>query len=293
MDPSPSVDENTLAYASPATVAPSKRGKGFLAAAASFALPGLGHALAGRWKRGLFWFAVYHLACLTGLAVLGLRGRILLVLLPLMVLTPALFLGSLIDAYLTAKRRGGRMLGRPWARYAAGAAILVAGLIAAPQARLAALARPHWTEPFVISTPSMSPTIRPGDRFIVAKQPRTWRRWDVVALVPPVNPNTTFCKRIAGLPGETVELRDGVLHVNGTPVPAPPGIGPFTSPGPQAPYGTQGHPLTLGPNEYFVLGDNSPLSADSRYWPSPVAERALVGHVTAIYWPPNHARILH
>ena len=57
--------------------------------------------------------------------------------------------------------------------------------------------------------------------------------------------------------------------------------------------------MVLGPDEYFILGDNSPVAADSRYWRKPVPGHQpgalpagrIVGRVTAIYWPPSRWRL--
>ena len=85
---------------------------------------------------------------------------------------------------------------------------------------------------------------------------------------------TRYVSRIAGLPGEKIEIIDKTLFVNGSPTDPPPGAGPYV--GRLEKYflggnGVEGAPMTLGPDKYFVLGDNSPRAADSRYWREAVA----------------------
>lgn len=285
------MDQHTATTSDPTLPPPSRRGKGFLALSATLFLPGLGQFLAGRHRRGLIWFSISILVSLIGIGLLGLRGRVLLILFPLVTLEVILSLAVIIDAYLIGRRTGGRMLSRPWLRYLAGLFVLVMAFFLQPSKLIAIAQRPYWAEAFVMPTPSMNPTIIPGDRFLVSKGFRAWHRWDIVALHPPAEPKNVYCKRIAGLPGETVEIRSGVLHINGAPVAPPPGIGPYTAISPMAIYGTEGHPITLGSDEYFVLGDNSPISGDSRYWPTQPHESQLVGHVTLIYWPLQRIRV--
>lgn len=146
--------------------------------------------------------------------------------------------------------------------------------------------------------------VRNGDRFLVSKalQPQ---RWDVVAFDCPDEPGTLYAKRIVGLPGERVELVDDKVTIDGQVISPPdflhylhyvqfpdrPGI-----PG----WGQQGKPALLGPDEYFVLGDFSPRSRDSRLWlqgsgdhpPYAVPRAAIAGVATYIYWPPRHWRRL-
>jgi signal peptidase I len=120
---------------------------------------------------------------------------------------------------------------------------------------------------------------------------------------PPVNPTEVFPGRVVGLPGEKVEIVNGGIVVDGKAVPTPGGLGPYVElhfgalPG----VGVEGHPITLGPDEYFMLGDNSPISYDGRVWQmaAPGHQRGAVpredieGKVTAIYFPLNRMRRFH
>ena len=108
--------------------------------------------------------------------------------------------------------------------------------------------------------------------------------------------------RLIGLPGEQVELLEGKVYIDGKPVATPPGIGNYDSnpryPAPRN--GCQGNPIRLGPDEYYVLGDNSPISNDSRYWkagspghqPGTIGRADIIGVATYTYWPPSHWRRL-
>ena len=91
--------------------------------------------------------------------------------------------------------------------------------------------------------------------------------------------HTLFVKRLVALPGDTVEIREGQLFVNDSPVPDPPAMG---SAPPDYP------PRTLRSNQYFVLGDNRRASHDSRAADvGPISGKMLQGHVKAVLWPPG------
>jgi signal peptidase I len=111
-------------------------------------------------------------------------------------------------------------------------------------------------------------------------------RWDVAILKH--DGGSESVKRVAGLPGETVEIRDGKLLVNGARV-APPAqlAGEYI-----VQKGSFGHtPVRLAPDEYFFLGDSSYLSSDSRRW-GPVKREDIEGRVIAVLLPWRRLRWL-
>lgn len=87
----------------------------------------------------------------------------------------------------------------------------------------------------------------------------------------------TFLKRLVGLPGETVEARGGRLLIDGSPLDEP-----YARPGTEEGRGR----WRLRRNQFFVAGDNRPMSCDSRVW-GPVPRESLIGEVAAVYWPPD------
>jgi len=92
-----------------------------------------------------------------------------------------------------------------------------------------------------------------------------------------------YVKRIIGLPGEHIEIRNGQVFANGEPLASKDGISPINY---ESPLGGKQErvPITLGDDEYFVIGDNSEVSIDSRHF-GPVPETNLFGKVTKIYYP--------
>ena len=102
---------------------------------------------------------------------------------------------------------------------------------------------------------------------------------------PYVKPSAQYMKRVGGLPGEHIRIEPPHLIVNGKAITLPgevrlPGRG---SPDEAALTHTTNE-LTLGPDEYFVIGDNTSTSLDSRYW-GPLPKNNIVGRATRVYWP--------
>jgi len=152
---------------------------------------------------------------------------------------------------------------------------------------LAVLIRVFVLAPFFIPSGSMIPTLLEGDRIIVSKI--TYRftepqRGDIVVFKYPKDTSKDYVKRLIGLSGETVALKNNQLYINGQAMPEsylPAGVH-FSDYGPeQVPEG-----------EYFMLGDNRQNSEDSRYWGS-MPRKNVIGKALFIYWPLNRIGILH
>ena len=299
---------DTLHYAPPALptggAGASLRGKGALAVAATLLLPGLGQILAGERRRGVRWIAAYVTLTIVTLATFVTHQLVpvLIVTVPLQIL---LQLACVIDAYRVGRRSTRKMLGGPARRYFVAVLLILATMFANPMFALALPAQRFLAETFVTPAASMSPTLEPNDRFIVHKRLEP-RRWDVVAFLAPDEGEgrIKFVKRLVGLPGEQVEIIDNTIHINGKPVTPPPGLGPYEGrlhPGASgARNGCEGRPIQLGRDEYYLLGDNSPISGDSRYWktgspghqPGTIGRGDIIGRATWIYWPPSRWRSL-
>lgn len=144
----------------------------------------------------------------------------------------------------------------------------------------------------VMTSPSMAPTLRgtgvkDGD-WVLSERVSYWfrrpRRWEVVAFHS--NDGVPVMKRVAGLPGEEVSLRDGRVRINGSLVPYPAELERIK----YVPDGMlcRGRAARCGQG-YFVLGDDSGDSQDSRY-DGPVAPERLEGRAWLIVWPPSRIR---
>ena len=114
-----------------------------------------------------------------------------------------------------------------------------------------------------VSGNSMQPTLQNEDNLIVDKLSYRFRapkRFEVVVFPYRGMENTYYIKRIIGLPGETVQIVDGFIYINGEKLEEGYGLESIDA----DKYGTAANPVVLGEDEYFVMGDNRNASADSR-----------------------------
>jgi signal peptidase I len=131
-----------------------------------------------------------------------------------------------------------------------------------------------------------SPSAGPWEDRALAKKPI--QRRHVVIFKYPEDPNRDFIKRVIGLPGETVEIKDKVVYINGTPLDEP--YAHFLEP--PLPHDDPEYGLRSGDNygpkvvpegELFVMGDNRDNSADSRYWGF-LPRDQVKGRALLVYW---------
>ena len=130
---------------------------------------------------------------------------------------------------------------------------------------------------------SMEPALHDGDRLVVDRVTYNLAevdRGDVVVLRYPRNPNVDFVKRVVGVPGDRIAMRAGVLFVNGV-VADDYGCIPDKE---------NLDELVVPHDEFFVLGDNRPISCDSREF-GLVAEHLIKGKVRARFWPLGTASV--
>jgi signal peptidase I len=169
----------------------------------------------------------------------------------------------------------------------------------------ALFARTFLFQAFQVPSSSMERNILVGDHLIVNKfllapgrggllsrmlPQRSVRRGDVIVFKFPEDPRRDFIKRVVALPGETVEIRDKVLYVEGIRLPeshvtfSEDRVWPDD---PELPESyrrrDQSRPFTVPPGSYFALGDNRDNSYDSRFW-GPVPAGNLKGRAMIVYW---------
>ena len=96
-------------------------------------------------------------------------------------------------------------------------------------------------------------------------------RFDIIVFRLKSDPKVYYIKRVIGLPGETVQIRDSVIYINGQPIEDP------YSQGVSFRGGSAENPVTLGEGEFFVMGDNRNDSIDSRFSVGPVNKSQIIG----------------
>ncbi len=150
---------------------------------------------------------------------------------------------------------------------------------------LAQLIMVSVAQAFQVEQYSMEPTLLPHDRVLVNKflyRFRPPQRGDVIVLRYPLNPQRNYIKRIIGLSGETLQLKEGKLYINARLMREP-----YLNEAPQGNYG----PFTVPADSVFVMGDNRNNSEDSRAF-GPLKKELIVGQALFIYWPPTHVHLL-
>ena len=151
---------------------------------------------------------------------------------------------------------------------------------------LAIPVRTLFVQAFKIPSSSMESTLMKGDRILVNKLQycfREPRRWEVAIFRWPSDPGHMFLCRVVGFPGELIEIRNGSILINGSPVQIPSLLSQIQWRN-RGEYGQPGKPVQIPKDSYFVLGDNSNSSRDSRYLGF-VHRRDFIGQVFCIYWP--------
>lgn len=139
-----------------------------------------------------------------------------------------------------------------------------------------------------IPSGSMLPTLEVNDRLLIDKVSYDFsdpHRGDIVVFHPPesLHQHDAFIKRVIGLPGETIEVKDGKVFVNGQAlkenyIEAPPDY--------------HWGPETVPPKSYLVLGDNRNDSFDGHYWGFVTRDR-IIGKAAVRFWPPDRVALFH
>ena len=163
------------------------------------------------------------------------------------------------------------------------------------------LAISMFTARFEIRQVSMQPNFYAGQRVVVERLPNALSPWlteiayaagkpepaalglkrgEIIVFYQPNESSTPLIKRVIGIPGDTIQVVDGAVWLNGKRLGEPYVDGKATTC-----FAVCG-PITLGPDTYYVMGDNRPDSLDSRTF-GPVSGNLIVGRVVLRYWPLN------
>lgn len=169
---------------------------------------------------------------------------------------------------------------------------------------LALIIRSFIVQPFKIPTGSMEPTLMPGDRILVVryiyglripftfksvakfKDPQTG---DIIVFNYPEETKRAFIKRCIGKPGDEIEIKNGEILLNRSPLKKQPVNKVYYYN--RGEFGQEGKAIKIPQDSFFVLGDNSASSKDSRYWGF-LDAKYLIGKAVMIYWPLNRIRFL-
>lgn len=137
-------------------------------------------------------------------------------------------------------------------------------------------------QPVKVEGTSMQPSLQNDERIFINKFVYRFGisdigRGDTVVFLYPGDPTKSYIKRVIGIPGDTVEIDDGTVVVNGKPLSEPYVADYFRDRIPMA-------EKVVPPDQYFVLGDHRSSSNDSRSWGT-VPRRFIYGKAVFVYWP--------
>lgn len=147
-------------------------------------------------------------------------------------------------------------------------------------------------QPNQVKGASMDPTFGSGDYIFTSKityKMRAYHRGDVVVFKSPGNPDIEYIKRIIGVPGDVVMVKDNEVYVNGRQLNEP-YISAKTNLW-EGGFSKNGEGTKIAEGMLFVMGDNRPRSSDSREF-GPVTEESVIGQVFYRYFPPSKVGVI-
>ena len=135
-------------------------------------------------------------------------------------------------------------------------------------------------QPVQVEGTSMLPLLKNHERIVVNKiayHVESIHRGDIIVFHYPLDPAESFIKRVIGLPGDWVSIRDGQVYVNGRRLKEPYVMPAYLDE-------ETCSPVHVAPGHYYVLGDHRDFSSDSRTWGT-VARKYIYGKAVFAYWP--------
>lgn len=250
--------------------------KPWLAALLSFVNTGWGQFYVGKWKRGLVLLGIETLIGL--LYVFGMGNFAFFVMGGMALIAFNIFVA--VDAYLSARQAGEYVL-RPCNRW------WVYGLLVVFNLSFggfydATVSRTLFNT-YKIPSGSMLQTLQVGDHLMaeIVTDDTIIERGDVLILLYPVEREKHFIKRVVGLPGETVEMRDKEVFINGAKLDEPYVWHSNPRPDPKT---DQFGPYVVPDGQLFVMGDNREASYDSRFV-GPIVRKDIIARAKYLYFP--------
>lgn len=265
-------------------------------------ITGLGQIYAGKIKRGIFLFFIPLAISIPFIlysfnlifnpnTTLNFFSLLLGILLVIIGFAYGIFV--IVDAYCCAKAYNvSNSLSRSITtgkRVLLIAGIIFFGSIFNPSKIIALYIRNNVVQAFKIPTKTMEPTLLQGDLILADKtiyKKSEPKRGDIIIFLFPEDTKKMFIKRLVGLPGETIEIKNGSILINGTVLREPSFVKKYYYN--RGDYAKEGETVKIPEDGYFVLGDNTAFSQDSRYFGF-VPKKYLVGKAYKIYYPFNRS----
>lgn len=245
----------------------------FRAVLMTLLMPGLGHVYCGELVMGLAWAALGSLSGVISLWALATRSpHLALASIPMWVIS----LAAVAHVVLVAKKCPADYQLRSVNRVSV--YLLLLAISSLGVVGFGIQFRTNYIAAYVTPSRDMEPTLRPGDRFLVDKtafNSNGIEMFDLVVFKNPELPKRTYIKRVAALPGSTVEVKDGQLYIDGELYEYDGAVNQDL-----APYG----PFVVPEYNVFVVGDNLGKSRDSRHF-GPIPNLGVIGKASFLFWP--------
>lgn len=249
----------------------------------SLLMPGLSQISSGKIKRGFVLYLLSQALFLLAVYICLLPFQPFNIILPLVIIV-VVYVIVTRDAIILAKNPINSLKMQPLLSGA-----LLVGILIVNTSLLKPMIKKtineHLVEAFHIPSASMSPSLLPGDYILASKLPNNTdpKRGDIVVFHSPSDPTRRLVKRVAGLGGELIEVKENKLYINNTEQKEN-YVGDAlqdepSSPTPPNKFG----PATAPAGSIFVLNDNRKFGSDSRSWGF-LEENQIIGRAATIYW---------
>lgn len=257
--------------------------KWWVAGLLSLLEPGLGQIYNGQARKGII-ILLLPLLLLPGLLLCLNSSKVLVYLGIYVISAVAYYIIVAVDAVSNARKLNSDYQIKKYNRIAIYIGVVILSVLI--NISLTAFIRSNYVQAFKIPAGSMEPTLLIGDHILVdrSQSARNPNRGDLIVFEYPEDPAKDFIKRVVAVGGDTVEIKDKQLLVNGKLA-----IEPYVAhkeanifPASLNPRDNFG-PHTVPKDSYFVLGDNRDRSYDSRFWGA-VSKDKIKGTVKNLYW---------
>ncbi len=248
----------------------------------SLLLPGLGHLSCGKVKKAVIIYVVFQISILAAFFIF-LRIAFPYNLILSVTLFTSVYLYAVIDSILLEKNPDNALKLKPILGYSLLVAVIIFhSTIIRPLLRN--LIKQKYIQAFKIPSDSMFPTLLVGDMLLVDKHAysnNNPKRGDVIVFQSPENPSKTLIRRIVGLGGETIEIKNTKVYINGSLWAEPYGV--ETDKTFQSNERNTLDPFAIPENSYFVIGDNRDQKHDNTFW-GIVDRKDVNGKAVKFYW---------
>jgi signal peptidase I len=256
-----------------------------LSAILTFFMPGLGQIACGKIKRGVAVY-IFSLIFFIAAAFVAIQPIPMFNIIAAGLIFISVFLFTLIDSILIAKNPDNTLKLKPLIGYSI---LVIASIVNSSlvQPAISKTIKAKYIQAFHIPSISMMPSLLIGDHLLVNKQTykkNSPKRGDIIIFDFPEDTSKTFIRRVVGIGGDVIEIRNKQLYINGKQYSEnyvmyadskslPKNSHPIDDYGPTA----------IPEDSFFVLGDNRNSSYDSRYWGFLTADK-IKGKAATIYW---------